>query len=181
MLQAVARQEDLTYPVHRMSKSRTERGRKVVLPAFGAALQAARGNWEEGVVIQRVKEYTPALTKLDQSRLEFYEAGAVLSPDPLLLLALSVIYGVNLMDWMRLLKWNRENLGSSQAPEAVATIGEGDMRLSALDRDWVKRLHNLPQDAQERVLHNLRMEETMATTVQAGPSLQKGTFRKRRR
>lgn len=174
----------MSYPVTQMAKTRVFRGRDVLFPAFGAALAEARGTREVGAVIQRIhkdSEFGDVLKGVDHARLQFYEAGTVQAPDPILLWALASIYGKNLMDWLRLLLWNRKHLGERDAPEGVRNIGEADMmRVSADDRVLIRKLRGLPSDAQERVIHQIDMEMLMLTSKGGARGAEGGTFRSSR-
>jgi hypothetical protein len=151
----------VTYADNRMTDYRFYKKRPVVLPALGNALEKARGTQDKGVVIAKVQAFSSeTLGKFDQSRLEHYEAGTVLGPDPLVLLALADILGKQIEGWLWLLKWNREHLGDDQAPENIAVIKDGAMRVVGNDRDILRRLHELTPDGLERVLYQLDMELT---------------------
>jgi hypothetical protein len=72
------------------------RGRHTVVPAFGAHLRALRGPQSRGVVCRRLEELVGV--RFDRSTLLRYEAGEVLTPDPLVLWGLARIYLVPLED-----------------------------------------------------------------------------------
>lgn len=181
-LQPVALFLRWNYPVTPMPKTgKKERGRTVWIPTFGAALEQARGRWDKGTVLQRVRDFSPAFTHFDQSRLNYYEAGAVQSPDALLVWALSLIYGRSLVDLLHILKWNREHLYTSVDPEEVGHVGEADtMRLTADDKGIIRRLRSLPSLDQERVIHYM---DTLVLATGKGGAQDAGeaTFRRRKR
>lgn len=178
-LQTVADSFGMSYPVIAMPKTRVHRGRNVLIPAFGAALAEARGGQDIGVAVERVREFSPALSKFDHSRLDHYEAGTVLAPDPLALHALAEIYGRSLMEWIKLLAWNRVHLYAVSPPSHLGDIEETAMRITGTDRHFISQLRDLPEDAKSRVLRLLDLELRAAAT--GGAALEEPTFRKARR
>lgn len=157
--------------------AKKERGRTVWIPTFGAALEAARGRWDRGTVLQRVRDFSSAFAHVDQSRLDFYEAGAVQNPDALFVWALSTIYGRSMADLMVILKWNRENLYQKAKPEDIAAIGEAEtMRVTTEDKGVIRRLRSLSKTDQDRVCHYL---DTLLIAGRGGETVEEATFRRR--
>lgn len=85
-------------------------GRPAVVPAFGAYLEALRGDQSRGVVCRRVLDLVGV--PFDRSTLLRYERGSVSSPDPLVLWALARAYVVPLEDLLVRLHADRLHLAA---------------------------------------------------------------------
>jgi transcriptional regulator with XRE-family HTH domain len=91
--------------------------RPIRAPRFGARLRAARENrgWSLGQVVARVHRRGPAYEGFGRAQLTRYERGETPTPDPVTVVQLARLYGLEPLDLFDLLIADRED-----DPEASA-------------------------------------------------------------
>lgn len=151
-----------------MSKLPKQKPRERVVPAFGNALEKARGKMSMGQV------YTYA--GISQSTLSHWEKGTVAAPDPVILLKLARLYGVSMTDLVDVLEWSRKNPRAEEAPTVVSEVGE--MRVTGAEENLMRRFRKMPSKQMSLVLDYMDFVEARAGgAADAGAPM----FRKRKR
>lgn len=132
-----------------MSKHPKQKPRERVVPAFGSALEKARGKMSMGQV------YTYA--GISQSTLSHWEKGTVAAPDPVILLKLARLYGVSMTALVDVLEWSRNNPRAEEAPTVVPEVGE--MRITGAEEHFMRRFRKLPAKTASLVLDYIEFVE----------------------
>lgn len=170
----------VTYPVMPMTEKNAAARARILVPAFGAALARARGAQPIGTFLARLAEYSKALAKVDQTRVNRYQAGAVEHPDALLVRAWAEITGTNFLWLLDVLRWNREHPTRKDVPAQLDTTQqEAGMRVTGTDRDLLRRFHSLPTTVQDQIYDFMKIHETIAAAAPRGAAATAPTFRPR--
>jgi len=131
------------YPVKKQAKPEGT-GRPVVVAAFGRYLKKLRD--DKGWSQEDVVDLLTGVAKVSGTSLSHAEQGKTTAPDPVLLLDLAKIYGVNLKDLVELLRRNRQMPTAATLSELSRGPAEDDMVVRGEERAFVDRVRKLQAD-----------------------------------